>query len=336
MRIDFHCHLTPKAYLDAVRQAPATWKASLERRGDQEFITPAGYPFPVAFGPITPGFWEPAARIQHMRAVGLDIEAVSAPTYLFYYWADPELALDVAQMTNEAIAEAVRSHPAHFVGMATLPLQDPKRAVDELERAVRRLGLRAVEIGSHIAGRELDDPVLAPFWEAVHALDVPVFVHPNAAEGGQRTRRSYFGNVLGFPFDTTIAMASVIFGGMLERFPRLKLCFAHGGGFLPYQIGRLDHAAEVRPECRGLGRRPSDTLRALHYDTLTHSPEALRWLVSLVGSDHVLLGSDFPYDMGEFEPVRFVAESGLDGETVARILGGNAARLLRLPPAARA
>ena len=337
MHIDFHCHLTPKAYLDAIEKDPGKWKASIEVREGQRFIRPANYPFPVGFGPLTPGYWDPVARIEHMRAIRVDMEAISAPTYLFYYWADPGLALEVARMTNEAIAAAARAHPEHFVGMATLPLQDPGLAARELTRAVRELGLRAVEIGTQVAGRELDDPALHLFYECVQELDVPIFVHPNNAEGGNRTRRFYFGNVLGFPFDTTIAVASVIFGGVLERFPRLKFCFAHGGGFLPYQIGRLDHAARVRPECQGLPRRPHEYLRRMFYDTLTHSQESLRWLVGLVGSDHVLLASDYPYDMGEFEPVRFVEGAGLSPEALRNILGANAARLLRLPvPAAAA
>ena len=331
MHIDFHCHLTPKTYLDAIEKHPGKWKASLEVREGQRFIRPANYPFPVGFGPLHPGFWDPAARIEHMRAIRVDVEALSAPTYLFYYWADPGLALEVAQMTNDAIAAAARAHPERFVGMATVPLQDPARAARELRRAVKELDLRAVEIGTQVAGRELDDPALYPFYECVQELDVPVFVHPNHAEGGARTRRFYLGNVLGFPFDTTIAVAAVIFGGVLERFPRLTLCFAHGGGFLPYQIGRLDHAASVRPECRVLPRRPRDSMRAMYYDALTHSHESLRWLVGLVGGDHVLLASDYPYDMGEFEPVRFVEEAGLAPEALAQVLGANAARLLRLP-----
>ena len=331
MRIDFHCHLTPKTYLDAIEKTPDKWKASIEVRDGQRFIRPANYPFPVGFGPLTPGFWEPQARIEHMRRVGVDMEALSAPTYLFYYWADPGLALEVAQMTNEAIAAAARAHPDRFAGMATLPLQDMRRAVPELQRAVKELGHRAVEIGTRIAGRELDDASLFPLYECAQDLDIPVFVHPNNAEGGERTRRFYFGNVLGFPFDTTLAVASVIFGGVLDRFPRLRLCFAHGGGFLPYQIGRLDHAASVRPECQVLPRRPTAYMRAMYYDTLTHSQESLRWLVGLVGNDHVVLGSDFPYDMGEFEPVRFVEGAGLSPEAVANVLGANAARLLRLP-----
>ncbi len=331
MRIDFHCHLTPKTYLDAVEKQPDKWKASIEVREGQRFIRPAKYPFPVGFGPLHPGFWEAGARIERMRQIGLEMEALSAPTYLFYYWADPGLALEVAQMTNEAIAAAARAHPEHFVGMATLPLQDVPRAAGELVRAVTGLGHRAVEIGTRIAGRELDDPALFPFYECVQELDVPIFVHPNNAEGGERTRRFYFGNVVGFPFDTTIAVSSIIFGGVLERFPKLKFCFAHGGGFLPYQIGRLDHAAGVRPECQVLPRRPLAYLRTMYYDSLTHSQESLRWLVGLVGSDHVLLASDFPYDMGEFEPVRFVEGAGLSPEAVANVLGANAARLLRIP-----
>jgi aminocarboxymuconate-semialdehyde decarboxylase len=329
VHVDFHCHLTPTAYLEAIRRAPGRWGASLERDGDQEFIVPAGYAFAVRW-PLTPGFWDPAARIEHMGATGVDVQALSAPTYLFYYWAEPALAHDVAQMTNEGIAAVARAHPDRFLGMATLPLQDPKRAADELARAVRELGLRALEMGSQVAGRDLDDRSLDPVYERAQALDVPIFVHPNGAEGGSRTQRFYFGNVLGFPFDTTIAAASLIFGGVLERFPRLTFCFAHGGGFLPYQIGRLDHAARARPECRGLPRPPSEYLARMCYDTLTHSHEALRWLVGLVGDERVLLASDYPYDMGEEQPVRFVEESGLPRPSLDRILGANAARLLKV------
>jgi aminocarboxymuconate-semialdehyde decarboxylase len=211
-------------------------------------------------------------------------------------------------------------------------MQDPQKAADELVFAVRDLCLRGAMIDTNVQDRDLGDPMFDPFWEAAQNLDVPVFLHPFSLAPVRRFNRYYLHNVVGYPFETTLAAAGLIFGGVLRRFPRLRVVLVHGGGFLPYQIGRFDRAFTAREESRMLSTEaPSQSLRAFLYDSLTHGPAALRFLIDVVGADRVLLGSDFPFGMGDPEPIRAIEEAGVDEETRRAICITNAARLFSDP-----
>ncbi|MGH7390646.1 MAG: amidohydrolase family protein, partial [Candidatus Rokuibacteriota bacterium] len=231
-----------------------------------------------------------------------------------------------------ACAEAHTAHPDRFVGCATLPMQEPTAALAELERAARLPGVRAVYLGTNVNGRELSDPAFAPIFERCQEYELPVLLHPISVVGASRLQPFYLSNLLGNPFDTAVAAAHLVFGGVLDRFPRLQVCLPHAGGAMPYLFGRLQHGQRVRPETRERARRPfSAYLRRFTYDTITHSPEALRYLVDLVGVDRVMLGSDFCFDMGYERPRDIVTKRlRLKAGDQARIIRGNAARLLGL------
>jgi aminocarboxymuconate-semialdehyde decarboxylase len=246
------------------------------------------------------------------------------------YPADGPLGLKLAQAWNDAGAEMARTYPDRFIVLATLPMQDPEAAVSELDRAVTQLGCRGIYLGTNVRGKELTDPFFFPVFERIQALGVPIFLHPLNVIGAQRLANYHLHNLLGNPFDTAVAAANLIFGGLLDRFPKLQVCLPHAGGALPYLIGRLNRGWKVRPECRALKKPPSSYLRRFTYDTISHAPESLRYLVKLVGADRVMLGSDYCFDMGYDRPLEVVTALKLSRNDQERILGGNAARLLRL------
>jgi aminocarboxymuconate-semialdehyde decarboxylase len=232
-----------------------------------------------------------------------------------------------SRMQNEALAGLLGDHR----GLATVPLQDPALAAAELTVAVRDLGLRGAMIDPNALGRPLGDAAFDPFWKAAADLAAPIVLHPYLLEAVERFGRHYLHNLVGYPFETTLAAASLIMGGTLDRFPALDVVLVHGGGFLPYHIGRFDRAHQTRPEARADGAAmPSGYLRRFHYDTLVQRPEALGYLVRTVGHDRVVLGSDHPFWMGDPDPCRVVLDARLAADEEAAILGGNAARLFRM------
>jgi aminocarboxymuconate-semialdehyde decarboxylase len=234
-------------------------------------------------------------------------------------------------VANDGIAEMVRSAPARLVAMATLPLQDAAASVAEMDR-VHALGFRSVEIGTHVAGRPLDAPALEPVWARAEALGMAVFVHPYAPLGRDRLGAYFLRNLLGNPFETAVAMSRLVFGGVLERYPRLRVCLAHGGGAVPSVIGRLERGFTVEGACRARGAQPPTTyLRRVWYDTITHDRPALEFLVARVGASQVVLGSDYPFSIGDPDPVATVEALRIERAAKDAILGGNAAALLGLP-----
>ena len=249
---------------------------------------------------------------------------------LMRYEADPEEALGSCQVQNDAIVSIVTKYPARVAGLGIVPLQNTGLAIQELERLMKS-GLRGVEIGTQVNGVYPGDERFRPFWEACEALGALVFMHPVEGGGRPEFRDYYLWNVIGNPMDTTVAAGHLILSGVMDAYPRLKVLLAHGGGALPYIHGRLDRGYRQRPEInRVIPRPPSEYLRQFYFDTITHDADALHYLVKLVGADHVLLGSDYPFDMGNEEPVDHVRAAGFDPETESAILGRNAAQLLDL------
>jgi len=268
-------------------------------------------------------------RLVEMDATGIDIQALSPLPGQTIYAVPPDVAREAARITNDAIAAAVARHPDRFVGMGVVPLQSPELAIAEMKRCTKELGLRGIEISSHVNGRELADPGLRPVFAAAEEAGVLLFLHPLGFTHGERLRDHYLNNLLGNPIDSTIAVAHLIFDGVLEQLPGLKLCVAHGGGYAPTYWGRLDHAWRARPDCRRhISKPPSQYLRMLYFDTLVFDKAQLRFLIETHGADHLCLGTDYPFDMSEPDPIGFhaeVAESDRD-----KILGATAAALLGL------
>jgi aminocarboxymuconate-semialdehyde decarboxylase len=271
-------------------------------------------------------------RLQDMDAQGIDVAAISVPPFGTVYDLEPQRAAAVCRIMNDHFAQTVASNPQRFAGLANLPMQDPPAAARELERAVKELGMRGAEIMTNIHGTNLDDKELAPFYTKMQELDVPVFIHPNNVLGQERLRRYHLANLIGNPTDTAVAAASLIFGGVLKEFPRLKFYLAHGGGTCPYIRGRWEHGWHVRPEAKiNIQRPPSEYFRLLYFDSLAHSVPALTYLVETVGPERVVVGTDYPFDMGDYDSAKTIASiPRLTDAQRQRILGDNAAELLKL------
>lgn len=329
MRIDVHTHYVPRAFWAGTEAGGAWYGATLSEAGGRQFVTSG----PRRAGPVTPE-WRFTAeeRLRYMDSVGIDVHVVSTGPMFFNY----HLPLADAQVTcrtiNEEIAALVRYAPSRFAGLAALPAQDAGAAVAELEYAMGTLGLKGAELNCNVMGKNWDDPDLQPIFAAAERLGAFLFFHPNDPPGADRLARYYLGNLIGFPVDTTIAVASVIMGGVLDRHPGLKLCFAHGGGYSCWAAGRWDHGYTVRPEPKvNIMRLPSSYLRGLYYDTLVHNHATLRYLADTVTPDNIFLASDWPFDMGPADPAGwFLAGAGFTAEEQEKILGGNAQRVLGL------
>jgi aminocarboxymuconate-semialdehyde decarboxylase len=270
-------------------------------------------------------------RLRDMDKMGVDVQAISCSPFQFKYSLDPELGGKAARAINEHLAEIVQKHPTRFVALANVPLQDPTAAAAELEYCVKRLGFRGVEIGTNVAGQEISRG-RDQFWAKVQELDVMVFMHPNGFTGGDRLTEHYFNNVIGNPLDSTVAIAYLVFDGVLERFPKLKIVAAHGGGYVAHYPARMDHVWNARVDARTvLKKSPRRSLAKLYFDTIVFDREQLRHLVNLWGADHIVVGTDYPYDMGWYDPRGFVDGANFlkDGDK-AKIMGLNAAKLLKI------
>lgn len=273
-------------------------------------------------------------RLRDMDRMGVDIQAVSPAPYHYFYFTEPGLGAELARDVNEGIAGLVAKHPDRFVGLGSVPLQNAELAVKELEYAVRTLGLRGVEINTNVNGLNLTDPSLGleKFFAKANELGTVIFMHPLGFTQGDRLRNHYFNNVIGNPLDTTLAVSHLIFDGVVARYPKIRFIAAHGGGFIAHYWARMDHAWRARPDCRTIiKRKPSSYLEKFYFDTITFDPRMLRQLIDRYGPEHVLLGTDYPYDMGEEDPRGLIAEvKRLSAKDRKLIEGGNAARLLKI------
>lgn len=324
MRIDVHSHLIPK---ETVRRLEGLG-VSLSDAGGGRYSLRIGE---RSVGPLPPGALNTSDRIREMDRLGIDIQVVSPTHHLFMYRAEIGAARAAARVQNEGIAEAVKASGGRLLGNATLPLQDKEAALEELRYAVDVLGLSGIEIGTNIGGRNLDDESLYPIYERAEDLGMPIFIHPNDIMAPDRHKKYYSPIVVGTLAETTLAITSIVFGGILDRFPRLRLIFSHGGAAVPYQAGRLEHASRVREECRGLKRSVSEYLKTLYYDSVLFKREALEYLVREVSASQVLLGTDYPFNMGDPDAHRLVESlGGLSRGEREMILAENARRLYRL------
>lgn len=280
-------------------------------------------------GPIPPRLTDVSLLVEDMERANLSHRVCCAPSWLTCYWAEPALGRELSRGINEAIAGSVKARPDRLLGLAALPLQDVEGAVAELRHGVKELGLVGASAGTNVNGVYFDDERFEPFFEAVQELDVPLFFHPNNVAGEERLKEYGLTQIVGNPYDAAISLSRVILGGVLERFPALKLCFPLGGGGISFLLGRLQHGWEVRPEARTRAPRPpAEYVRSCHFDTILHSSLGFRGLVEVMPADRLLIGSDYPWEMGEREPRRMVESSGLAPAECRAVLAGNAGRLL--------
>ena len=300
------------------------------------------------FREITDNVWDPNERIEEMDREKVSMQALSTVPVMFSYWAKPHDALDLSRRLNDHIAEVVRAHPKRFAGLATIPLQDVDLAAEELERCVRDLGLRGAEIGTHVdanphIGRidtlNLDNASLQPVWTAAEELNAAIFVHPWDMLGRERMPEYWLPWLVGMPAETSLAICSMIFGGVFERFPKLRVAFAHGGGAFPFTIGRIEHAFHVRPDlvatdCTTSPRKylaHGDIPARFYVDSLVHDPDALRFLVKLFGAQRVAFGSDYPFPLGEAHPGKLIESmKELSMKEKAQLLSGTVREFLGL------
>ncbi|MFC7265566.1 amidohydrolase family protein [Streptomyces lutosisoli] len=331
--IDVHAHLLLPEVEEAVAGHPGLAEARTldARRNGPAALTVNGPMVGARAAKLT----DAAVRLAAMDAAGVDIQVVSPSPSHYHYWAEPQLAEKVCQLANEGTAAHCAKAPDRLHGLGLIPLQHPDLAVGLLDHALGQ-GLRGVEISSHALGPdgtrevELSDPRLAPFWSRAEETGALVFLHPFGCTLDERLDQWYLSNTVGQPSENAVALSHLIFSGVLDRHPGLKMIAAHGGGYLPTHIGRSDHAWRVRPDAHGCSRKPSSYLRQLYFDSLVHDPHVLRELLRAAGPERVLLGSDFPFDMGTDDPLGALRAADLPDNDFHSVRGGNAAALLNL------
>ena len=256
------------------------------------------------FREVGSNLWDPEIRCNEYDTFGIDVQVLSTVPVMFSYWAKPEHALDLSKLLNDHIASIIDDQPGRFIGLGTLPMQDPSLAVSELERCVKELGLSGVQIGTNINGLNLNDDSLFEVFESAESLNTAIFIHPWYMMGEKEMNQYWLPWLVGMPAETSRAICSMIFGGVFERLPNLRVAFAHGGGAFPATIGRIDHGFNVRPDLCAIDndKLPSTYLGKFWVDSLVHDRTALSYLISKIGMEKIALGTDYPFPLGELEP----------------------------------
>jgi aminocarboxymuconate-semialdehyde decarboxylase len=332
--IDIHCHVRSEAATRMVEgnDDVARWFLETQAGAESRAVNRANGERTNAQSV------SPEKRIEDMDRMGIDIQAISPAPRQTYYGADPDLGLATARAINDFIAEICGKYPERFVGLGTVPFQAPEFAVAELDRLHKSLGFRGIEMMTHVAGEDLSAPRFRKIFARCEELGLLVFMHPDGFTEAGRLASHYFANVIGNPLDSTVALHHLIFGGVLRDYPNLKLAVAHGGGYLPAYSGRIDHVASARPDgCEQIARMPTSYLKRCYFDALVYTHHQLEYLVEQYGADHILMGTDYPADMGEVDPIGMIEGApGLHDVERRAILGCNAARLLNLEISATA
>jgi aminocarboxymuconate-semialdehyde decarboxylase len=324
--VDIHCHIhVPEADALLNDLAPPDSGATAVDAGDLTFRINR-----EQHATILPMLTDPAVRIADMDRQGVDVQAISPSPFHYNYAAPAEVGRDTSRLVNDRVAEVVAGNPDRFVGMGTLPLQDADMAVAELDRCVKELGLRGVEISTHVNGKDLTRAGLEKFFARAEELGILIFIHPIGSSATERMQDHYFLNLIGHPFESALAVGHLVFDGYLDTYPGLKICIAHGGGYIPAYPGRFDHPYHLRDDCRvHISKPPSEYVKKLFFDTVVFSEHQLRYMIEVWGADRIVMGTDYPYDMAEVDPVGHVdSVQGLSETEKARIMGANAAELL--------
>jgi aminocarboxymuconate-semialdehyde decarboxylase len=346
MKIDLHTHILPREWPDLDKKYGYPGFVRLEHCDACSARMMIGDRF---FRKVESNTWDPAPRIDDMDRAGVSTQVLSTVPVMFSYWAKAADTLDLSRLLNDHIAEVVRAHPTRFAGLGTIPLQDPELAAAELERCVTELGFRGVEIGSHVDANEhchgpecrnLDHPSLDLVWRTAEKLNAAVFVHPWDMLGKKRMPKYWLPWLVGMPAETCLAICSMMFSGVFDRFPKLRVAFAHGGGSFPFTTGRIDHAFHVRPDLVAVDNKNNprsyladgDKPARFYVDSLVHDPTALQLLVKLFGAQRVALGSDYPFPLGETRPGSLIESMAeLSARDTSRLLSGTAREFLGLP-----
>ncbi len=324
--IDIHTHFIPPEFVGDARAGRALDRIRVEHRDGAEWLAhPQGYRYP-----LSPEFFDVQAKHREMDRLGIDRAVLSLTPTLFFYWLEASAAREFCQQANDSMATFV-AQSDRLDGVAVVPLQDPDAATAELRRAVTELGLCGVEIGTTMEDVPLDDRRFDGFFDAAEALDVPVILHPYYVGVRKQLADFYMTNLTVNPLETCIAASRLILSGFFDRHPRLKIVLVHSGGFMPFQIGRLDHGFRVRPETKSaISSPPSGYLRRFWYDTITHASTPLKFLIELAGKDRVVLGTDLPFDMADVGFQHYFSEAGLAPDVLSAVTTDNAVELFRL------
>lgn len=321
-KIDIHTHIMPEqmpnwtqkfGYGEFIHLEHRNCKACM-MKGDQ------------LFREVEENCYKEEVRIKEMDDTDVTIQVLSTIPVLFNYWAKPADGLETSRFLNDHIAETVSKKPERFMGLGTVPLQDIDMAIKEMERCVKELQLPGLEIGSNINGKNLSSKDFFPFYEAAEKLGCAIFVHPWEMMGEQQMQQYWLPWLVGMPAETSRAICSMIFGGVFENFPKLRVAFAHGGGSFPFTIGRIEHGFEVRPDLVAIDNtvNPRDYIGKFWVDSLVHDKKAMEFLVDVMGNDKICLGSDYPFPLGEHHPGKLIEKMKLDKKTTKKLLYKNA------------
>ena len=327
-KIDVHTHILPKTWPDLRERYGYGGFLQIEHEGSGCAQLTCD---DQAFRKVNDNCWDPIRRIEECDRDGVHVQVLSTVPAMFSYWAKPDDGLDLSRLLNDDIATVVRSHPRRFVGLGTIPMQAPDLAMREMERCVTQLGMAGVQIGTHVNGRNLDDPGVVSVLECAADLGAAVFVHPWDMLGRDRMTKYWLGWLVGMPAETALAISSLLFSGALDRLTNLRICFAHGGGAFPGTIGRIEHGFKVRPDlCAADAKRsPREYLGRFYLDSLVHDEAMLHHLIGLIGEDRVALGSDYPFPLGEHHPGSLIESlSGVVDSVKERLLSGTALEFL--------
>ncbi|MEW8970350.1 MAG: amidohydrolase family protein [Mesobacillus sp.] len=329
MRVDFHTHIIPENFSELTQRFGGEKWPTLER------TCACGANIMIAgkvFREVTDQVWDAEKRIKDMEREGVDIQVLSPIPVTFSYWAPAEQAEILARVQNDFIADLVNKYPTKFIGLGAVPLQNVEVAIREMDRCKHELGLSGIEIGTNVNGINLDDPQFIEFFQMAEKWEVPLFIHPWETLGKERMPRHNLMYTVGMPSETALAGASLILGGIMEKFPELKICLAHGGGALPYLLPRLDQGWKVWPHLRLLDKPPSYYAKQFYYDSLVNEPVNLNYLLQNFGHERIIMGSDYPFLLREVPPGKVIDDTvGLSKEQTEAMLGKNALRFLNIP-----